>query len=67
MCAGGDINIYRQTLQAINTAVKNKLITGVAISVCKSNFAMALSDEFIEMLHKNGVNIHLVLYLSSCR
>ena len=58
----GGHNIYRQTLQAINTAVKNKLITGVAISVCKSNFAMALSDEFIEMLHKNGV-IYIWYYI----
>ncbi len=48
-------NIYRQTLQAIETSVKHKLITGVAISVCKSNIDMALSDEFIKMLHDNGV------------
>jgi MoaA/NifB/PqqE/SkfB family radical SAM enzyme len=51
----GGHNIYKQTLEAINTSVKHKLITGVAISVCKSNIEMALSDEFIQMLHNNGV------------
>jgi MoaA/NifB/PqqE/SkfB family radical SAM enzyme len=51
----GGHNIYRQTLKAINTSVSNKLITGVAISVCKSNIEMALSDDFISMLHDNGV------------
>jgi MoaA/NifB/PqqE/SkfB family radical SAM enzyme len=50
----GGHNIYSQTLQAINTSVQHGLITGVAISVCKSNIEMALSDEFIQMLHDNG-------------
>lgn len=51
----GGQNIYSKTLKAINTSVENKLITGVAISVCKSNIEMALSEEFIHMLHNLGV------------
>jgi len=51
----GGHNIYRRTMEAIKTSVKYKLITGVAISVCKSNIEMALSDEFIRMLHDAGV------------
>jgi MoaA/NifB/PqqE/SkfB family radical SAM enzyme len=54
----GGSNIYNRTLQSIETSVKNGLITGVAISVCKSNIEMALSDTFIQMLHK-----HSVLYI----
>jgi len=51
----GGSNIYNRTLQSVKTSVKNGLITGVAISVCKTNFEMALSDSFIRMLHDNGV------------
>jgi len=51
----GGHNIYNRTLQAIDTSVKNGLITGVAISVCKSNIGMALSDEFVRMMHDRGV------------
>lgn len=51
----GGHNIYSKTLKAIGTSVENRLITGVAISVCKSNLEMALSEEFIQMLHDKGV------------
>jgi MoaA/NifB/PqqE/SkfB family radical SAM enzyme len=51
----GGHNIYRQTIDAIKTSTENKLITGVAVSVCKSNLEMALSDEFIMRLHDAGV------------
>jgi MoaA/NifB/PqqE/SkfB family radical SAM enzyme len=51
----GGNNIYSRTLQAINTSVRHGLITGVAISVCKSNIEMALSDAFVQMLHDMGV------------
>jgi MoaA/NifB/PqqE/SkfB family radical SAM enzyme len=51
----GGNNIYARTLKAITNSVENRLITGVAISVCKSNIDMALSEEFIQMLHKMGV------------
>ena len=51
----GGNRVYERTVKAIETATKNKLITGVAISVCKSNIDMALSDEFIQKLHDRGV------------
>jgi MoaA/NifB/PqqE/SkfB family radical SAM enzyme len=51
----GGHNIYNRTLNAITAATGEGLITGVAISVCKSNIEMALSDEFIFRLHKMGV------------
>ena len=51
----GGHRIYDRTLEAIKTATSEGLITGVAISVCKSNIDMALSDEFVIMLHNLGV------------
>lgn len=51
----GGNHIYDRTVQAIQTATSERLITGVAVSVCKSNIDMALSDTFIEMLHGFGV------------
>jgi MoaA/NifB/PqqE/SkfB family radical SAM enzyme len=51
----GGHGIYKRTLEAINTAVSEGLITGVAVSVCKSNIGMALSDDFVKMLHDMGV------------
>jgi MoaA/NifB/PqqE/SkfB family radical SAM enzyme len=47
--------VYSRTIEAIRTATSEGLITGVAVSVCKSNIEMALSDEFIYMLHGLGV------------
>jgi MoaA/NifB/PqqE/SkfB family radical SAM enzyme len=58
----GGHNIYNQTIDAIKTSAGNKLITGVAISVCKSNIEMALSDKFINMLHDLGV-IYIWYYI----
>lgn len=51
----GGHGIYHRTLEAIRTATDEGLITGVAISVCKSNIDMALSDEFVRLLHSIGV------------
>jgi MoaA/NifB/PqqE/SkfB family radical SAM enzyme len=58
----GGSGVYRRTLKAIETSVSHGLITGVAISVCKSNIDMALSDSFIEMLHQKGV-VYLWYYI----
>lgn len=58
----GGNNIYNRTIEAIRTAVSEKLITGVAISVCKSNIDMALSDEFVNRLHDMGV-LYLWYYI----
>ncbi len=51
----GSNRVFHRTIKAIETATSSGLITGVAISVCKSNIYMALSDEFIELLHSRGV------------
>jgi MoaA/NifB/PqqE/SkfB family radical SAM enzyme len=58
----GSNNVYDRTIEAIETATKNKLVTGVAISVCKSNIEMALSEEFVQMLHNKGV-LYLWYYI----
>jgi len=58
----GGNNIYKRTLDAVRTATKEGLITGVAISVCKSNIDMALSESFVKMLHDLGV-IYIWYYI----
>jgi MoaA/NifB/PqqE/SkfB family radical SAM enzyme len=58
----GSSRVFQRATTAIETATKNKLVTGVAVSVCKSNIDMALSDEFINMLHDKGV-IYLWYYI----
>ncbi len=62
----GGAMVYKKTLKAIETSVRNKLITGVAISVCKSNIDMALSDEFINLISdKGGVYLWYYIYRPS--
>ena len=51
----GGKNVFQRTRQAIDNSAKAGLITGVAISVCKSNFDMALSPDFIQSLTDQGV------------
>ncbi|MBI9068152.1 MAG: radical SAM protein [Salinivirgaceae bacterium] len=58
---GGD-SVYNRTVSAIETSVQNKLITGVAISVCKSNIDMALSDDFVNLVTNKGA-IYLWYYI----
>jgi MoaA/NifB/PqqE/SkfB family radical SAM enzyme len=58
----GGKEIYNRTISAINTATKHKLVTGVAVSVCKTNIEMALSEKFVQMLHDKGV-IYLWYYI----
>ena len=58
----GGSGVYRKTIHAIETSVAHGLITGVAISVCKSNIEMALSASFVEMLHGMGV-VYLWYYI----
>lgn len=50
----GGNEIYTKTRKALDICKRNKLITGVAISVCKSNIEMALSDEFVRMIWNHG-------------
>jgi MoaA/NifB/PqqE/SkfB family radical SAM enzyme len=58
----GGTNVYRKAVKAIETSVASGLITGVAVSVCKSNIDMALSDSFVEMMHRLGV-VYLWYYI----
>jgi MoaA/NifB/PqqE/SkfB family radical SAM enzyme len=58
----GSTRVFQRTQHAIAAATKQKLVTGVAISVCKSNIDMALSDEFINSLIDKGV-IYLWYYI----
>ena len=51
----GGSNVFHRTQQAIRHATQSGLVTGVAISVCKSNLKMALSKEFIYSLIDKGV------------
>jgi len=44
----GGTHVFERTNKAIDAATHAGLITGVAISVCQSNFEMALSHEFIQ-------------------
>lgn len=58
----GGKNIHARTTAAIDNAVDAGLVTGVAISVCKSNIDLALSADFIDSLVKKGV-IYLWYYI----
>lgn len=58
----GGSDVYNRTRQAITHATGAGLVTGVAISVCKSNIEMALSPEFIHSLINQGV-IYLWYYI----
>ncbi|NOY97281.1 MAG: radical SAM protein [Chlorobi bacterium] len=51
----GGKDIYRRTIEAIDNATNAGLITGVAMSVCKSNLDLALSPDFVNLLIKKGV------------
>lgn len=51
----GGKNVFQSASKAIENCTKAGLVTGVAISVCKSNLKMAMSPEFINSLIDKGV------------
>ncbi|MFP4469549.1 MAG: radical SAM/SPASM domain-containing protein [Bacteroidales bacterium] len=51
----GGKDVYRKTQEAVSNATNAGLITGVAMSVCRSNLNLALSDDFVVSLVKKGV------------
>jgi MoaA/NifB/PqqE/SkfB family radical SAM enzyme len=51
----GGKNVYQSANKGIENCRNAGLITGVAISVCKSNLKMAMSPEFITSLIDKGV------------
>jgi len=48
-------DVFRRTTEAVENATNAGLITGVAMSVCKSNIGLAMSPEFINSLIKKNV------------
>ncbi len=48
-------DVYRRTTEAVENATRAGLITGVAMSVCKSNLELALSADFINSLIQKNV------------
>lgn len=58
----GGNQVYNKTQSAINNATNAGLITGVAMSVCKSNLDLAFSEDFIKSLIKRGV-LYLWYYI----
>ena len=51
----GGKQVYQRTQDAIVHATQAGLVTGVAMSVCKSNLELALSPDFIQSLINKGV------------
>ncbi len=58
----GGLNVYEKAQEAIDNSTKAGLVTGVAMSVCKSNIDLAFSEEFIHSLIKRGV-LYLWYYI----
>ncbi len=58
----GGKQVFQSASKAIENSVAAGLITGVAISVCKSNIDMAISEAFITSLARKGV-IYLWYYI----
>lgn len=52
----GANNVFGRTMSGIDISVKNKLITGVATSVCKSNFDDLVNEDFVNECIKKGVH-----------
>lgn len=52
----GAKSVYHRSMNGIEACVNNKLITGTATSVCKSNFKELVSEEFVNQCIKKGVH-----------
>ncbi len=58
----GGVNVYERAQAAIDNSTSAGLVTGVAMSVCKSNLELAFSEDFINSLIKRGV-LYLWYYI----
>ena len=58
----GGKNVYSKTWDAVINSTNAGLITGVAMSVCKSNIELAFSNDFIKSLQNQGV-LYLWYYI----
>lgn len=56
----GGSNVYRRSMDGLAMCRANRLITGVATSVCRSNFVDLVNEEFLRGLARLGV--HYVWY-----
>ena len=52
----GANRVYDRSMNGIDACLRNKLLTGVATSVCKSNFNDLVSEEFVDKCVKKGVH-----------
>lgn len=52
----GANKVYSRSMNGIDACTNNKLITGVATSVCKSNFKELVSEQFVNQCIKKGVH-----------
>jgi MoaA/NifB/PqqE/SkfB family radical SAM enzyme len=51
----GGRDVFEKTMRGLDLCVENRLITGVATSVCQSNYDDLVSDDFIRELISRGV------------
>ncbi len=52
----GGREVYRKTLESLKRCAWHGLVTGIAMSVCKSNLNLALSDDFLKMIWDEGAS-----------
>lgn len=52
----GASNVYDRSMNGIEAATSNKLMTGVATSVCKSNFKDLVSENFVQKCIDKGIH-----------
>jgi len=52
----GGRDVYARSLAAVDHCRRNGLLTGVATSVCRSNFHELVTDEFVDTLISRGVH-----------
>lgn len=51
----GGQKVFERAMEGLDNCTRNRLITGVATSVCRSNFADVVSEEFIDMMIRRKV------------
>ncbi|TAJ11612.1 radical SAM protein [Marinilabiliaceae bacterium JC017] len=52
----GAREVYGRTMAGIEASKKNRLITGVAASICKSNFKDLVNEEFVNRCVQKGIH-----------
>src|SRR5258708_2522676 len=52
----GRLNVYNRTLNGLETCLKNRLITGVATSVCQTNIDDLVNESWVQRLIDMGVH-----------